>query len=381
MIERGVRAIIPAAGLSSRMTGFKPLLDLGGKTAMERLIGLFRSVGVGRVHVVCGHRADELEPVVRAAGAEPVPNPDYRRGMFSSVCAGVRALDSETRAFFMLPVDVMLVRYDTLLRLSAARERDPDLILHPVFAGRRGHPPLIPAGLRDDILQWDGARGLAGFLAEREHLAREVPVADEFVHFDVDGDEDYREAISHLKHYDLPSRAECLALLSVEPNVNDMGRRHSIVTADIALQLSSALNAVRNEGERLDLGLVEAAGLLHDIAKGLPDHEREGGRRLAEMGYERVGEVVAAHRDIDLHADEPVTEREIVYFSDKLARGDSLVTVRERFEAKMEEHSGDPGAVAAIRGRLGRALRVEDRIEAELGKAVEDVVGQPDARP
>jgi CTP:molybdopterin cytidylyltransferase MocA len=376
----GVSAIIPAAGLSSRMSGFKPLLPLNGMYAVERVIGIFRAAGVGRILVVCGHRADEIEPVVRAAGAEPVMNPDYRLGMFSSVLAGVRALDGESRAFFMLPVDVMLVRRDTIRRLLSSHEHAPGRILHPVFNGRRGHPPLIPAALGSEISGWQGEGGLAGYLASREEIADQVPVADEFTLFDVDTDQDYREAIGRLEDYDLPSRAECLALLEIEPNVNDMGRRHSRAVADVALRLAFALNAVRTPKERLDLRLVEAAGLLHDIAKGLPDHEREGGRRLSAMGYPRVGRVVAAHRDIDPEEADRIGEREVVYFADKLVRGDSLVTVRERFEAKMEEYGQDPEAAAAIRGRMERALRLESRIEAETGVPAGEIVRRPGDR-
>lgn len=373
-----VGAIIPAAGLSSRLSGFKPLLPLGDQVAVERLVEMFKAAGIGPVCIVCGHRAQELEPVVRAAGAVPVINPDFRRGMFSSVQAGVRELDSRCQAFFLLPVDVMLVRPDTLRRLLLARERDPGRVLHPVFKARRGHPPLIPANLKDEILAWQGRGGLAGYLAEHESTAPgaalEVPVADEFIHFDVDTDQDYEQALSRLENYDLPSRAECLALLDIEPNVNEMGRRHSKAVAGVAQQIARALNISRSPGRHLNPRLVEAAGLLHDIAKGFDHHEQEGGRMLSEMGYERVGRVVAAHRDIDPHENEPVAERAVVYFADKLVRGDRLVSVEERFKAKMDEYEHVPGAVEAIRGRMVRALKVKAMIEAEIGAPLDAVV-------
>lgn len=369
-----LEAIILAAGLSSRVSGFKPLKPLGGRSAVERLIRLFREAGAERVLVVTGRRADELEPVARAAGAEAVFNPEYESEMFSSVRAAVAALGPETEAFFVHPVDVMLLRLDTVKRLLAAREAARGKVLHPAFRGRRGHPPLIPAEIGPEILEWGGEGGLAGFLAEHEDMAVDVPVADEQMLFDVDTDEDYREAQNRLEIHDVPSRRECLALLDVTPGINDMGRRHSEAVADFALQMAQALNRVRGDDGRLDSRLVEAAALLHDIAKGLPDHEREGGRMLEEMGYPRVAGIVAAHRDIDLPGEAPVGECEIVFLADKLARGDGLVSVEHRFRAKMEEHAGDPEAVAAIRGRMERALKVKSRLEEELGERVEDLV-------
>jgi CTP:molybdopterin cytidylyltransferase MocA len=209
-----VEAIVLAAGLSSRMIGFKPLLPLGDSTAIERLIDMFRGAGAGRVLVVCGHRAEDLMPVVRAAGAEAIFNQDYEQGMFSSVRAGVSALAPEAAAFLVLPADVMLVRTDTILRLIAQREAAPDKVLRPAFRGRRGHPPLIPAALGPEILDWDGEGGLAGFLAEHEGMAADVPVADENVLFDVDTDEDYREALMRLEGRSFPGSAASRPLKS-----------------------------------------------------------------------------------------------------------------------------------------------------------------------
>jgi len=359
------------------MTGFKPLLPLGGETVIERQIRLFQSVGVKRPLVVCGHRAGELALVVQEACGVPVENSHFEQGMFSSVAAGVAALDVDVTAFFMLPVDVMLARRDTLMRLAAAHGEHPEMILHPTFAGQRGHPPLIPADLAQGILAWNGQGGLAGFLAEHEDRAFEVPVADEHMLFDVDTDEDYTEALNRFSRHHLPSRAECEALLAVTPNVNGMGVRHSRAVAEVALQLARAVNGKRIDNSLLDLNVVEAAGLLHDIAKGRPDHEREGGRMLAAMGYEAIAPIVAAHRDVEMGPNDTVTEREVVFLADKLIRGQNLVSMHERYQAKIDQYAEDPQAVAAIQGRLSRALTVKAGIEAEMGTSIENVVRQP----
>ncbi len=42
------------------MGEFKPLLPLGDMTALERVVTLFRSVGIADVRVVTGHRAGDL---------------------------------------------------------------------------------------------------------------------------------------------------------------------------------------------------------------------------------------------------------------------------------------------------------------------------------
>ena len=49
-------AIILAAGYSSRMGQFKPLLPICGKTVIERAISVFEENRIGDISVVTGQR-------------------------------------------------------------------------------------------------------------------------------------------------------------------------------------------------------------------------------------------------------------------------------------------------------------------------------------
>jgi len=354
----GVWAVILAAGLSSRMRGFKPLLPLGFGTLLQHVTSLFTDLGVG-VLVVTGHRAEEVEAAADEAGARPVRNPDYAQGMFTSVLAGMRALPQDAEAVFMLPVDIPLVRPLTLELLLRARLEHPGRILHPVFQGRRGHPPLLPASLVPDILSWPGHGGLAGLLETRNDAGVEVPVPDANILFDVDSDEDYAEALRRAQRLDIPTRDECEILLAQVPALHPMTVIHSRAVAHFALEMARSVGG-------LDPALVEAGALLHDIAKGHRDHERRGGDMLRDMGFVRVADIVALHRDIQ-PPDGPITETEIVYLADKVARGAQLVPVEERFQAKLDQYAHDPEAVAAIQGRRTRALAVRQCVERAAG--------------
>ena len=140
-------AVILAAGLSSRLGRFKPLAALGGVTLIERAVNLFRSAGVRDITVVIGHRADELRPILADLRVKSADNPDYESGMFSSVRRGVESLNGQSQAFFVLPVDIPLVRPATVRALTQAFGRQPQAkIFYPVFGDQRGHPPLIHAG-------------------------------------------------------------------------------------------------------------------------------------------------------------------------------------------------------------------------------------------
>lgn len=185
-------AIIPAAGLSTRMDGFKPLLRIGKQTLLERVIELFQRCGVEEIVTVVGFRAADIIPVAEAARSRWVINNRYRNGMFSSVQAGVEELRGCCRFFFLLPVDMPLVRPATIHRLLAACEnrQRSTRIWYPQFGLKRGHPPLISEELSEAILAYQGQDGMRGFLRGYEHEAEVVSVSDPFIRTDVDTPED-----------------------------------------------------------------------------------------------------------------------------------------------------------------------------------------------
>ena len=109
-ITTDISAIILAAGFSSRMDGFKPLLPLGESNVLTHAVDIFLKADIGDIRVVIGHRASEIRSLVKATGAEAIINPRYRTGMLSSIQAGIMNLPKTQKAFFILPVDIPLVR-------------------------------------------------------------------------------------------------------------------------------------------------------------------------------------------------------------------------------------------------------------------------------
>jgi CTP:molybdopterin cytidylyltransferase MocA len=187
-----IGALILAAGRSSRMGSFKPLLPLGDSTFIEEAITRFRRAGIADVRVVIGHRAEELKPVLERIGARWVFNPDHERGMFSSVLAGVRDFMGSAEAFFLLPVDIPLVSPRTIQTLLEACEAHDEAIVYPRFEGCRGHPPVIPTSILEEDFQADVPGGLRAVLARHEAAAVDVDVVDEAVLLDCDTPADYR---------------------------------------------------------------------------------------------------------------------------------------------------------------------------------------------
>ena len=77
-----MRAVILAAGESRRLFEYtreipKCLLDVGGRSILERQISSLREAGIEEITVVVGHGADALRRV-GGPSLRYVTNPDYR---------------------------------------------------------------------------------------------------------------------------------------------------------------------------------------------------------------------------------------------------------------------------------------------------------------
>ena len=120
------------------MQGFKPLYPLGGKAALAHVTTLFREAGAREVVVVSGHNGDAVDAAALAAGARPVRNACFAHGMFSSVQTGVAALRPGADAFFLLPVDIPLVRPATVRALLDTWGNAACTVAHSRFSGQTG---------------------------------------------------------------------------------------------------------------------------------------------------------------------------------------------------------------------------------------------------
>ena len=206
-----IAALILAAGYSSRLGAWKPLQPLGPSTFIEEAVRRFRAAGVEDIRVVTGHRAEELVLVLEQLGVREIFNPDYHQGMFASVGAGVRSLEPGIAAFFLLPVDIPLVKPRTISGLLHAYRQGGVGIIYPRFQGRRGHPPLISTACVADLPPaCEG--GLRAFLSRYENEALDLEVLDEAVLLDCDTPEDYRRLLVYGSREGIPTSRECEAI-------------------------------------------------------------------------------------------------------------------------------------------------------------------------
>jgi putative nucleotidyltransferase with HDIG domain len=130
----------------------------------------------------------------------------------------------------------------------------------------------------------------------------------------------------------IPATEECEEILE-EFNVPENIREHSRIVKEIALLLAKKL---KEKGKAVDLELVSAGALLHDLdkiatLKDVPSHGTVSKRWLAEKELFRVGEVVENHGPQIIAKENPGWEDKVVFYADKRCNHNKIVSLKERF--------------------------------------------------
>ncbi len=367
-----VSAIVLAAGFSRRMGRSKPLLPMGGRTVVEQVVTIYREAGVADIRVVTGATSDSVRSALAGMPAACIRNPNPERGMFSSVLIGVTSMPPETRAFFVHPVDIPLVRPHTLTMLLKAAETGSAPVIYPTFNGRRGHPPLIDERLKPAILSHDGRGGLQGVLARCNDSAQEIPVADEGIRLDMDTPADHRRLVARRQSGAIPTAAECRTLMRQIATVPASVDRHCRQVARVACRLAEGVN---RGGGAVNIPLIRAAARVHDCARLETDHAAAGARLLDAMGFPVLAAIVARHMEIPDTPDADLDEAQIVYLADKLVDGEAVADLEQRFAAKLQHVGDDADAMAAVRRRRRSAVTIQAKVERLAGIPVAQLLG------
>ena len=190
-----IAAVIAAAGLSSRMGEFKPLLPFDGTTVIRRCAENLLKAGAEELVVVVGHRGAEVAAALSGTGAVIAENPDYAHTqMFDSLRIGLAALHGETDRVLLTPGDVPWVSPALVRTLTEAKA---DFVC-PVCGDRRGHPVSLAGRCVPALLDYDGAGGLRGAVEALGFSTAFVETPEIGVTVDLDTPEDYRHLLALL---------------------------------------------------------------------------------------------------------------------------------------------------------------------------------------
>src|SRR5262249_58429133 len=131
------------AGRSTRMGRDNKLLcDVAGIPMVRRVAEAALASRARPVSVVVGHQADEVRRALAGLDVASIANPDYAKGLASSLRAGLGALPPTVGALVLLG-DMPTLEAAHLDRLiEAFLAATGGTIIVPVHGGQRGNPVL-----------------------------------------------------------------------------------------------------------------------------------------------------------------------------------------------------------------------------------------------
>ncbi|HXM33322.1 MAG TPA: nucleotidyltransferase family protein [Chthoniobacterales bacterium] len=143
---QNVGAIILAAGGSSRFGQPKQLLAFRGESLVRRAVRAAAEAGCGRIAVVAGEERDLIETELRETPAFVIHNPQWERGLGTSIGAGLQHLlnvQPKVDAVVLLTCDQPFVEARTISALMTMRDDSDKPIVASRYANALGVPALF----------------------------------------------------------------------------------------------------------------------------------------------------------------------------------------------------------------------------------------------
>jgi molybdenum cofactor cytidylyltransferase len=167
---RNVGAIILAAGDSSRFGQAKQLLSFQGESLVRRAVRTAIEAGCACVTVVVGDARDRIETELRETPAVIVENPEWQRGLGTSIRCGLRHLLSlrpEIDAVVLLACDQPFADASVITSLIAQRENSHKPIVACSYANTLGIPALFDRACFESLLALPDDSGAKALIESR----------------------------------------------------------------------------------------------------------------------------------------------------------------------------------------------------------------------
>ena len=186
-----VAGVVLAAGTSTRMGQNKLFMDLEGETLVRRVVGRASKAGFDPLIVVLGHEADLVQQALEGLSYRPVLNPEYARGVNSSLRAGIQAVsETAARAAVVVLADMPFVTTAMIETLIEKYRRSEAPLVISEYDGVNAPPMLYDRSLFGELAASEG-QGCGKHVVKRHrHQAESASWPVEAL-MDLDAPEDY----------------------------------------------------------------------------------------------------------------------------------------------------------------------------------------------
>ena len=190
-------AVVLSAGESSRMGRPKALLPIDGQTFIERIVAALKQTKVGKIIVILGHNARELEAKISHLPVKILINTDYKQAQLSSLQLAVRDLQADADCDGMLvhlvdhPYLAPALVQEMIRRFYETKKR----IIVPKFHGKRGHPVIFSNALFGELLSAPMAEGAKAVVNAHRAETLEIDTQEEGIAVDIDTPELYQQHV------------------------------------------------------------------------------------------------------------------------------------------------------------------------------------------
>ena len=184
-----IAALVLAAGQSRRMGPVnKMLADVGGKPMVVHAVEAALASKARPVVVVTGHEPERVRGALAGrADIAIVHNPDYAKGLSSSLKRGLAALPPDVDGAVVCLGDMPSVTPGHIDRLIAAFDPvEGREICLPTFNGKRGNPVLWAKRFFKEMAEISGDTGARHLIGEHAESVCEVAMPDDGVLVDLD---------------------------------------------------------------------------------------------------------------------------------------------------------------------------------------------------
>ncbi len=169
----------------------------------------------------------------------------------------------------------------------------------------------------------------------------------------------------------IPTREVCLDLLKSH-GTPDHVIRHCIAVSDTAVRIGKAL---AEKGVVLDLPLLEASSLLHDIARVEENHSVKGAMIAERHGYHQVAKLIKCHMFYAMDPNkEKITELDLLCLADRMVREDEYVGLDNRMQYVLDKLIAAGVNTERLLHRIEENRLVKEKIERIIGKPIDDLM-------